>query len=135
MDQIHTPKKTCEMCKTVLHGRSDQRFCNDTCRNSFNRIKREMEKVSLPSEAVEIIKIIKRNYQILKSEIPGQVIDKYGTIQCNADTIVKNGLNLKYFTSSFGGGEDKWYCVFDRCYCIKGEIVFIIDVRDQLNIK
>jgi hypothetical protein len=118
-----------------LKGRSDQRFCNDTCRNTYNRIKRELAKVTPPKAAAEIIKIIKRNYEILKREIPGKVIDKYGTIQCDSDVVAQSGLNRRFYTSSFNGSGGTWYCVFDRCYSIQGDNFYMIDSSDQLDIE
>lgn len=31
-----TTSKTCLSCQRHLHGRSDKKFCNDYCRNSYN---------------------------------------------------------------------------------------------------
>jgi len=35
--QTENPDKTCENCGKSLYGRTDKRFCNDNCRNTYNR--------------------------------------------------------------------------------------------------
>lgn len=126
--------KTCAYCQKVLHGRSDQRFCNDTCRNTYNRYKRAYEKVYPPDGAAEIIKVIKKNYEVLKQKIPGQFEDKFGVVHCDTNVIVQAGLNLKFYTSSFDSENERWFCIFDRCYCIQGDNFKIISMPEQLGI-
>jgi hypothetical protein len=122
--------KTCEYCEKVLHGRVDMRFCNDTCRNQFNRRKRSQNKIHPHKNAADIVKIIKRNYEILKEGIPGQLReDEF--IQCGTSELMQSGLNLKYYTGSFSLGNQQWYCIFDRCYCISGDTTIIQDFPEQ----
>src|SRR5690606_5358857 len=60
-----SPEKQCQQCGRPLKGRTDKRFCNDDCRNNFNRAKRRKITDQAPDTIPEIIRIIKRNYQIL----------------------------------------------------------------------
>jgi hypothetical protein len=43
-NQETTDGQTCAECGKGLFGRTDKRFCNDTCRNGFNRKLRAEEK-------------------------------------------------------------------------------------------
>ncbi|RYZ18457.1 MAG: hypothetical protein EOO10_25725 [Chitinophagaceae bacterium] len=36
MEIISSEKKTCINCKGIIKGRTDKKFCNENCRNSFN---------------------------------------------------------------------------------------------------
>lgn len=126
--------KTCAYCKKVLHGRSDQVYCNDSCRNTYNRNKRAYEKINLHPNAAEIFRIIKKNYELLKQGFPGQIEEKYGTV-CDTEVFVSSGINLKFYTSTFQSSDkQQWYCVFDRCYNINLETTTITDAREQAEI-
>ena len=92
--------KTCELCGKPLHGRIDQRFCKDTCRNNYNRTKRQHEKIPPHENAVEISKVIKTNYEVLKRGIPGQTPEYNGLI-CDTHAFLGSGINTKFYTSLF----------------------------------
>lgn len=122
MDQTNlAPAKQCEFCEKILHGRSDQRFCNDTCRNTFNRDIRSAKKAEHHKNIPEIIKIIKRNYEILKPRIRQiTYIDEYIYYDNVAD-FLKLGINPKFFTSIHTDKNGAtWSCVFE-CGFIIGE--------------
>lgn len=52
----------CENCGKELFGRTDKRFCNDGCRNQFNREKAVREQQKAQDNLPEILKIIQKNY-------------------------------------------------------------------------
>src|SRR5690606_68991 len=60
-----TGYRSCEDCSKVLRGRSDKRFCNNGCRNNFNRKRRQVLIHQVPQNYREIFKVIKSNYLIL----------------------------------------------------------------------
>ncbi len=124
--------KTCEWCNKILHGRSDQRFCNDACRNTYNREKRQFEKIQMHPNAPEIFRVLKTNYEILKKGIPGQVPYFRGS-KCDTEVFMKSGINLKFYTSSFND-SNQWFCVFDYCYSIKGDETRIICIEEQADL-
>lgn len=89
------PKLTCEECGKEIHGRSDKRFCDDTCRNNFNRKKRQAEQVPIRESALEIIRTIKNNYQLLKTkDQPPDIM-----ISMPLKNLLEKGFNPNYFTS------------------------------------
>ncbi|ATP55553.1 hypothetical protein CPT03_03280 [Pedobacter ginsengisoli] len=131
---ISSTVKTCELCKKPLHGRLDQRFCNDTCRNQYNRSKRQFEKVTPHPNATAIFKIIKTNYEILKKGIPGQ-IPEYNAFTCDTKDFIASGINTKFYTSSFKSGKEEWFCVFDYCYSFQSEeTTQILQLRNQADL-
>lgn len=128
---MSTTAKTCELCKKPLHGRIDQRFCNDTCRNNYNRYKRQYEKIAPHQNAAEIFKIIKTNYEILKKGIPGQ-IPEYDAMICDTKEFIASGINTKFYTNSFRNNQQEWFCIFDYCYTFQsGETTRIAQYREQ----
>ena len=110
--------KTCELCRKPLHGRIDQRLCNDTCRNNYNHTKLQHEKIPPHENAGEITKVIKSNYEILSRGIPGQTPEYNGVIG-DVPTFLGSGIYTKFYTSSFKSGDYEWYCVFDYCYSMR----------------
>jgi predicted nucleic acid-binding Zn ribbon protein len=132
---IETPGKHCEDCDKILHGRSDQRFCNDTCRNNFNRKKRRAEKIVPHKNADEIISIIWKNYEILKNVYRNRTGENEMIEIKGLDDLIQLGINPKFFTSvhtDTNGGI--WYCIFERCFTIGEEQAFVKDILEQANI-
>lgn len=60
--------KTCLECAEKLLGRSDKKFCSDSCRNTFNnRINREKNRVFLKTN-----NRLRRNYRLLQKLLARQ---------------------------------------------------------------
>jgi len=57
----------CLQCEKKLSGRSDKKFCNDTCRNLYNRNRKKNAPEWRSDKEEGIIKAIKKNYDILKN--------------------------------------------------------------------
>lgn len=126
--------KTCEFCHATLHGRTDQRFCNDTCRNTFNRQKRQAEKIHPHENAGQIIATIKRNYEILKQQMPTLTEEKEECF-CDAEVLYQTDFNDKFFTSiHIDRAGDTWYCVFERGYRIDGMYCYLKDFPEQAEL-
>ena len=65
LDQL---TKTCLICGRPLKGRSDKKFCNDYCRNSFNNTQKFRES---HNDVVKLINnALARNRRILESLLP-----------------------------------------------------------------
>lgn len=127
-----TPK-TCAYCQKVLHGRSDQVYCNDHCRNTYNRNKRAAEKVEEHENTPEIFRIIKRNYEILKRG-SGPFEKNEGAFMKTSD-FIGSGVNPKFFTSTTVDEHGQtWRCVFERCFSMGDEYTLFRDFPDQAEI-
>lgn len=61
MDKNLTQQRTCCVCSTKLHGRSDKVFCNISCKNKYHGAIRKHNK----TVSAETIKKLNKNYQIL----------------------------------------------------------------------
>ena len=106
-------EKTCQHCNKILHSHSDQRFCNDTCCNTLNRLKRQQEKISDHQNTQEIFRIIKHNYELLKDLKPPHETYAFIWIEDNK-SILKEGLHPKFFPSIYQEPSGSiWCCIFE----------------------
>ncbi|QEC53613.1 uncharacterized protein with Zn-ribbon domain DUF2116 [Anseongella ginsenosidimutans] len=108
----HTPKH-CEHCGKTIKGRTDKRFCNDDCRNNFNRKKRKKRALEAPETIAEIIRIIKNNYQILLTNFDLEP-DPNAASFMNSKQFQELGLNEKFYTSVLIENGELWKYCFDR---------------------
>ncbi len=83
--------KKCPACGKPIKGRSDKKFCDDQCRNTFNsKIKRESEQT-----IIEINKILRYNRKILKQFNPE------GKTTIRRDYLEKLNFDFRYHTHTF----------------------------------
>lgn len=128
-----TTEKRCENCRKELYGRTDKRFCNDGCRNQFNRTKMLREQQKAHENLPEIFKIIRRNYEILKS---------FGPIEANSGffsdkgSLKAEGINTKYFTSIYMEGDVLWKFCFERGWLEHEDGGWVIQDRmEQVDVR
>lgn len=125
--------KICSHCGKPLHGRSDQVYCNDTCRNTFNRQKRAAEKITEHENMPEIIRIIKRNYEILKRW--NRPFEQNESGFTNTKNLIADGFNPKFFTSIIKDEYGReWRCIFERGFSVDSELTEIRDFPKQAEI-
>src|SRR5690606_30224880 len=101
-----TGERRCEECGKVLRGRSDKRFCNDGCRNNFNRKRRQVLIDQVPQNYREIFKVIKSNYLILCEYYPSA----YKEEAIYREELENRGFNFKFLTSIHYVGDLTWRC-------------------------
>ncbi|MEZ4804134.1 MAG: hypothetical protein R2852_01230 [Bacteroidia bacterium] len=96
--------KTCKECSKPLIGRSDKKFCDDGCRNSFNnRHNSETNKV------VNLVNsILKKNRTILQNLIPEE-----GKVSISEKTLMILGFNFDYYTNIY---RTKKGGIYKFCY-------------------
>lgn len=99
----------CQYCGKPIKGRSDKRFCNDDCRNHYNRHERQ-EKTKPHPNTQEIFRIIRKNYILLKA------LAKPDALSTNYydETITELGINQNFCTSAHLDADGKlWRYCFD----------------------
>jgi hypothetical protein len=124
--------RKCEQCGRSLHGgRTDRRFCNDTCRNAFNRRKTLATQIRDHENLPEIFKIIKKNYEILKSY--GRIPDQCALL-IDAPT-KQEGINSNFCTSVLIENGLMWKFCFERGWREFDDGGFeVIERAEQANI-
>jgi hypothetical protein len=99
--------RTCLECNATLRGRADQKFCNDSCRNSYNN-----KKQSGASKYMrKINRILKNNHSILAELNPNDKTTTYKS------TLIKQGFNFSFFTNTYTTKTKRvYYFVYDQGY-------------------
>lgn len=94
--------RKCLMCFEQLRGRSDQKFCSDQCRGSYNN------RICIESNNVirTINRILKKNYLILSS------VFAEGKTTANRRILIYKGYRFEYFTYSQvkPGNKVSYFC-------------------------
>ncbi|MDR0968945.1 MAG: hypothetical protein LBM67_00190 [Lentimicrobiaceae bacterium] len=100
-------ESNCLHCGEKLLGRSDKKFCNDSCRNNYHH--------QLNHEQINLIRninnILKRNRHILTTFNPE------GKAIVTRQQLLNQGFNFKYFTSIYTTRDARtYYFVYDQGY-------------------
>jgi len=97
----------CLYCNQPIKGRSDKKFCNDSCRNNYNHEKREPENKALN----EILKAIKSNRKVIKTLLNG---NKTRVVQ--KDDRIRNGFDFRFYMHHFSAQGYTYTFCFDYGY-------------------
>ncbi len=102
-----TTKNKCLECETTLMGRIDKKFCNDSCRNTYNnKNKREAGFYER-----KVNSILRKNKRILVKLNPLE------TSKTSKEEMLFNGFNFYYFTNIYKTKQGKtYYFVYDYGY-------------------
>jgi predicted nucleic acid-binding Zn ribbon protein len=103
-----TKQRKCLDCGEPLRGRADQKFCNDSCRNSYNN-----KKLSGSTNYMrKINRILKKNHAILEENNP---TDKSTTFK---STLEKQGFDFRFYTNTYTTKTGRiYYFCYDQGYC------------------
>lgn len=84
-------KKKCLECEEMFLGRSDKKFCSDSCRSSHNN--------RLNSDATNFVRninnILRKNRRILEALNPN------GKARIHKDKLMEEGFKFSYFTNQY----------------------------------
>lgn len=100
-------KRKCLDCGEPLRGRADQKFCNDSCRNSYNN-----KRLSGSSNFMrKINRILKKNHAILEELNPEEKTTTFKS------TLEKAGFDFNYYTNIYTTKSGrKYYFCYDQGY-------------------
>ncbi len=99
---VNLSSKICLECGKSLSGRSDKRFCDAYCRNTYNNRRKSDDELHIQS----INRQIRRNRRILKTLCP----DGKATIR--RDVLEKMGFDYRYFSGIYEA-KLKYYLSYD----------------------
>jgi hypothetical protein len=102
--------KNCLACDRPIKGRTDKKFCDDSCRNNYNN--------RLNSDATPLIRninnILRKNRRILTELLSG--LNKQVLI-VDRQKLVEKGYKFDYFTEHYANKEnEKYYYCYDYGY-------------------
>lgn len=113
--------KNCLYCKDLIKGRSDKKFCDDSCRNAFNNRKSATSNNLMR----RVNRILSKNRKILR--------DLYVLNQekANKEVLLYRGFVFNYFTSVYENSQGKkCYFIYDLGYYFsddqKQEVLLIL---------
>lgn len=116
-------QKECKECGRLLFGRSDKKFCNDTCRSAFNN----REKADQINFVRRVNEVLRRNRSILDRLTPN------GRSKTTRDRLAREGFHFEYFTSTYRtrAGDEYRFC-YDLGYLELGNsYVLLVRKNDQ----
>ncbi|TDH25269.1 hypothetical protein EXU57_14290 [Segetibacter sp. 3557_3] len=96
--------KLCRECGKTLKGRTDKKFCDDFCRNSYNN------KLNSDSNAYvrNLNNILRKNRRILEELLPGSE----EMVKTTRNKLFEKGFIFKYITHTYTNkkGNTYYFC-------------------------
>jgi hypothetical protein len=123
----------CENCGRELFGRTDKRFCNDGCRNQFNREKSIRGQQKKPDNLPEIFQVIKRNYGILQTYHP-ETLAANESVFVETKQLTAAGFNFKFFTGTGEIDDQEYRFCFDIGWLKSGDHCLLVYRPEQVKI-
>lgn len=81
--------KLCLECENPVRGRSDKRFCDDSCRNAYNNRRNSEQTVVLR----DINRSLRKNRKILQNILGGQKM-----VKASKEKLTQRGFSFTYLT-------------------------------------
>lgn len=99
-----TAVRKCIACAKPIRGRTDKKFCDDACRNTYNNQLKAPDNNFIRN----INNTLRRNRRILMDLLAGQ--DKFARVQ--REKLIERGYKMKYFTHTYVNqkGEVYYFC-------------------------
>lgn len=94
----------CLNCNKPLKGRSDKKFCDDSCRNNYNN----QLKSIVNNQMRNVNNVLGKNRRILESLVP----EKEEMGKANKEKLLRLGFQFKYVTHLYTTktGKTYYYC-------------------------
>ena len=118
-------ERKCLECGDILHGRADQKFCSDQCRNAFNN-----KQLGISNSTIRRInRILKKNQAVLSG------INTKGKMTVSESDLLKKGFNFNDFTHLFITHQGRTYhFCYDQGY-IKVDRDKVLLIRNQEQVR
>ncbi|WP_398455267.1 hypothetical protein AB3466_02245 [Sphingobacterium thalpophilum] len=115
-------ERTCLECGQTVRGRSDKRFCDDSCRNAYNN--------KLNSDQTNLVRnvnnILRKNRRILLETLNGE-----GMVKVQQEKLKRKGFDFKFHTHTYVNSKGQVYnFIYEMGYLIL-ENNWILPVRKK----
>lgn len=87
------PNRSCLNCGERIIGRSDKKFCDDSCRNQYNNNQRR----DITNLMRNINNALRKNRSILEKMVPSDT----GKIKMHKDKLLKEGFDFDMITTIY----------------------------------
>jgi hypothetical protein len=102
---IETQIKNCLTCNKTLKGRTDKKFCDDYCRNTYNN----QLKADDNNTIRKINNALRRNRRILS----GLLAENEMAVKANREKLLESGFQFRYHTHIYTNTRGN---VYHFCY-------------------
>lgn len=93
--------RQCHACNKPIRGRTDKKFCDDYCRNSFNN----QLKAETNNHVRNVNNALRRNRKILEDLLePGETI-----VKTSRDELLHKGFHFRYLTHTYRNSKGNLY--------------------------
>jgi hypothetical protein len=118
--------KYCQECEQVLKGRTDKRFCNDSCRNAFNNRVNSKENNLMK----KINNQLKRNRKILQ-----MILGEEKMYKSNKAKLLAEGYALDYHTHRIctSKGNEYVFCYEFGYLDLGNDFILIVKSKQKGN--
>lgn len=116
-------KKVCLDCGEPIKGRSDKKFCNDICRNSYNN--------KINSDTTNYVRnvnnILRKNRRILEESLKGE------TTTLPKQKLIDKGFNFKFYTNNIitKNNHHYTYCYEFGYLLLDKEMVLLVKKKES----
>jgi hypothetical protein len=110
--------RICMCCKSIISGRSDKKFCDDQCRNSYNNQNKAKSTIYMK----DINNILRRNRSILA------LLSPEGKTKISKLILSNKGFNFNYFTHQYLTKKGNLYhfCYDYGYFSINEDYVYVV---------
>jgi predicted nucleic acid-binding Zn ribbon protein len=118
-------ERKCLECGEVLHGRADQKFCSDQCRNAFNN-----KQLGISNSTIRRInRILRKNQAVLAA------LNTRGKMTVSESDLIKEGFNFNYVTNLFTTHQGRtYYFCYDQGYSmVDGDKVLLVRKKEYVS--
>ncbi|GAA4316115.1 hypothetical protein [Compostibacter hankyongensis] len=114
----------CLECGARIKGRSDKKYCNDQCRNSYNN----RQKGDANAFVRRVNHILRRNRSILETLIPPDT----GKIRLAQSQLVDKGFNFSYYTHIYKTrNRHTYYFCYEYGYMLLEDDYYMLVKRES----
>jgi hypothetical protein len=124
---ITTAPKNCLTCNKLIRGRTDKKFCDDYCRNTYNN-----QLNSAGNNTIRNINYaLRKNRRILESLLP----EHEKMIKVNLEKLSQEGFIFKYYTHAYCNSRGRfYYFCYDHGYLALEKNWYLI-VKSSVRLK
>ena len=114
--------KQCLYCGNTIKGRSDKKFCDDQCRNSYNN----QQNSDATNYVRNVNNILRKNRRILEE------LNPKGKTNVQRNKLQERGFNFNYYTNSYvtKAGDTYHFC-YEQGYLPLDNDWFLLVVRNE----
>ena len=112
----------CQECDEPIKGRSDKKFCSDSCRNAFNN--------HFNRDSTNLMRRVNRTLR--KNKMVLEKLNPNGKSKASKKVLLQKGFNFDYHTNTYTtkNGNTYYFC-YEQGYLPLGNEMFALVIRKE----